>query len=678
MTQAQPICEHCGAPLDGKTQFCGICGKGISAPVAAAAAAATAASGGGGAASLKKTVFGMPQGMVVLPGRSSVAPAPVASVPAKTSGQHHDAPEPEPAERERSTAAGVVMPPRGQMGRTMLGVPLVTPQDAPSSSQPEAPRSDSPRAGKPIGTKLGLGGLESPLPPAGGQNQTAVLSALSGNAGVPKHTLIGSSADALLAPLQGAMGGGNSLTGKTVPRGMPTTDHTLMGLEEAQDGGPAPPFAEDLPADRGADALALSTPSPSATSSADWPRDTRDSLFSTAPAPKRGSSWPAFALFGLLLVTAGVLGYLALGDKAPDVRVHVVSEAGRDSLEFEVPGAQPGTRIRFGGQEQALVAGRARFALAADAIRVGENVVLFDLVTLDGEVDPGRIGLQVDYRATLDTGPLRAGKAAIDVVVAARPGTKILLDGKPIMLDKDGRAVRSDPIDLGNGSGSIEHVVRYRVEPPGAEAVVGELRATLALTSLSIDRPGAELVTDRDTVEIAGEVEAGASVTIDGRKVEVRGNRFLDRFPLPKVGEYQPAIVAMAEGKAPRAIKIKVRRVSDLAKAAASFKVDPALSYAKIAQNPSIYRGQRVAMEGRVYNVSVDAGHSALQILVRQCPKGQRCPLWVSYPTATELTTDSWVRVLGTLQGEQQFRSETNELRSVPKVVAAFLLPIKP
>jgi hypothetical protein len=83
-------------------------------------------------------------------------------------------------------------------------------------------------------------------------------------------------------------------------------------------------------------------------------------------------------------------------------------------------------------------------------------------------------------------------------------------------------------------------------------------------------------------------------------------------------------------------------------------------------------------MEGRVYNVSVDAGHSALQILVRQCPKGQRCPLWVSYPTATELTTDSWVRVLGTLQGEQQFRSETNELRSVPKVVAAFLLPIKP
>jgi len=666
MTQAQPICEHCGAPLDGKTQFCGICGKGISAPAADAGAASAAASGG--AASLKKTVFGMPQGLV-LPGRSSVAPAPVASVPSTP-----DKDEPEP-ERERSTAAGVIVPPRGQMGRTMLGVPLINPQDAPSPSQPDPGRSDAPRVGKPIGTKLGLGGFESPLPPAGASGQTEVLEV---HAGVPKHTLMGGSADALL-PLHA---GGNALTGKTVPRAVPTVDHTLMGLEEAQDGGPAPPFAAEPAADKGADALALSTPSPSPsatkTSSADWPRDSRDSLFSTAPAPGRGSSLPMLALFGLLLVAAGVLGYLALGDKAPDVRVHVVSEAGRDSLEFEVPGAQPGTRIRFGGQEQALVAGRARFGLAADAIRVGENVVLFDLVTLEGEVDAGRIGLQVDYRATLDTGPLRAGKAAVDVVIAARPGTKILLDGKPIMLDKDGRAVRSDPIDLGDGSGTIEHVVRYRVEPPGAEAVVGELRVTLALTALSIDRPGPELVTDRDSVEIAGEVEANAAVTIDGRKVEVRSGRFLDRFPLPKVGEYQPTIMAMAEGKAPRAIKIKVRRVSDLAKAAASFKVDAALSYAKIAQNPGIYRGQRVAMEGRVYNVSVDAGHSALQILVRQCPKGQRCPLWVSYPTATELTTDSWVRVLGTLQGEQQFRSETNELRSVPKVVAAFLLPIKP
>jgi hypothetical protein len=63
---------------------------------------------------------------------------------------------------------------------------------------------------------------------------------------------------------------------------------------------------------------------------------------------------------------------------------------------------------------------------------------------------------------------------------------------------------------------------------------------------------------------------------------------------------------------------------------------------------------------------------------VRACPHGERCPLWVSYPAATELTVDSWVRVLGVVQGEQQFRSETEEVKSVPKVEAVFLLPAKP
>lgn len=683
MTQAQSTCAHCGAALDGKTQFCGVCGRGIAAPAGSSPTAATpvpaaddsapalrGGAGGGGAASLKKTVFGMPQQGLVMPPRSSVAPAPVASVKAPES-------EPVPEERERSTAAGVVIPPRGQMGRTMLGIsPMIDPQA--STGTAPALRGGATPATKPVGTKLGLAGLASPPPTAQGIPAQPVDMPPHGR--LPQHTMIAGGADALLGPAH--LAGPLPVTGKTAPLGVPA-NHTLMALDEAQDGGPAPPFAVDPPADKGADSLKLSSPAQPRMhgpgSSADWPRDSRDSLFSTAPAPRRGISLIGLALVGVLLIGAGVLGWLALrASSNPDVRVHVVSEAGRDTLEFEVPGAVTGARIRFGGQEQPLLAGRARFALAADAIRVGENVVLFDLVNLDGNVESGKIGLSVDYRATLDTGPLRAGKAAVDVVISARPGTKILLDGKPIMLDKDGRAVRSDPVDLSSGSGSIEHVVRYRVEPPGGEAVVGELKATLALTTLSIDRPGRELVTDRDVVEIAGEVEPNASVTIDGRKVDVRSGRFLDRYPLPRVAEYEPTVTAMADGKAPRAIKLKVRKVSDLAKAAEGFKADAGLSYAKIVQNPAIYRGQRVAMEGRVYNVSVDGGNSVLQILARQCPKGQRCPLWVTYPTTTELTTDSWVRVLGTLDGEQQFRSETNELRSVPKVVAAFLLPIKP
>jgi hypothetical protein len=179
-------------------------------------------------------------------------------------------------------------------------------------------------------------------------------------------------------------------------------------------------------------------------------------------------------------------------------------------------------------------------------------------------------------------------------------------------------------------------------------------------------------------VEIAGAVDKDARVTIEGRAVEVRSGRFLHQYELPHVGNYAPEIVAMADGKAPRSVKLKIERVQDLRKAAEGFDPDPALTYAKIAQNPSIYRGQHVLFEGRVYNVNVEGGKSALQVLVRACPHGERCPLWVSYAAATELTVDSWVRVLGIVQGEQQFRSETEEVKSVPKVEAVFLLPAKP
>ena len=47
-----------------------------------------------------------------------------------------------------------------------------------------------------------------------------------------------------------------------------------------------------------------------------------------------------------------------------------------ESLLFEVPRAPEGSKLRFGGQEQTLQAGKATFPLAADSLRVGDKVVL--------------------------------------------------------------------------------------------------------------------------------------------------------------------------------------------------------------------------------------------------------------------------------------------------------------
>jgi hypothetical protein len=118
--------------------------------------------------------------------------------------------------------------------------------------------------------------------------------------------------------------------------------------------------------------------------------------------------------------------------------------------------------------------------------------------------------------------------------------------------------------------------------------------------------------------------------------------------------------------------------VADLAREAAGFTYDRGLTYARLATAPTTFTGQRVMYEGRVYNVDVHDGRGVLQMLVRDCTSGQRCPLWVSYAAATDVTVESWVRIYGAVEGEQQFRSTTGEVRTVPSVAATFVLPVRP
>jgi hypothetical protein len=347
---------------------------------------------------------------------------------------------------------------------------------------------------------------------------------------------------------------------------------------------------------------------------------------------------------------------------------------------FEVPGAPAGSRLRFGGQEQPLNAGRASFPLAADSLRVGDNVVLADVVKPNGETTSARITLAVFYRVWVDTAALRADRSALDVVVTALPGTHVTLDGEELKLDAQGRATRSFPLDVVHQAkaGMIDHVVHYRMQPPSGETVVDELHTQIPVAMMQIDRPGLEVVTDHESIEIAGAVGRDTQVRVDGHEVPVKDQRFLYSLALPKPGDFQPRVVASAAGKAPLGVTLKIRRVHDLVAAAREFVPDANLTYAKLAPNPTIYRGQSIALEGRVYAFDARAGSSVIQMLVRPCPSSQRCSLWVVDPQASEVAVDHWVRVLGTVDGEQQFRSEKNEVVTVPKIVARFILPAKP
>jgi len=632
MGQPPTNCQHCGEPIAADTFFCGGCGKSAAPPERPGPAR-------------KHTMMG-----------ASLGPVPVVPL-ADDPG--------------RTTDVGLSEPPRGQIGRTMLGLPLA-PAGPPQAAAPPAmaPVASSgagaaPGAGERKFARTMFGGVGQPLPssvatapmPSPAAQVVPVASGAPGqqSSGPGARTMIGSAED-FRAAAGTAMPAAQSSPNKPVPA------RTMLGLE-----------SDALPVESSNYEAPAATPARAPASASAW-EDSRDN--ETIPAlPRTGIAPARIAIVVAVLLGAAGLAYFAFRPVSPDVRVRVVAGPEGESM---LPGASAGAKIRFGGQEKPVAAGRASFGLAQDSLSVGKNAVLYDLVQPTGEIASGRVALSVDYRVTLDTAPLRAGKAAVDVVVAALPGSKVWLDGQPVVLDAQGRALRSEPLKLDSATDRIEHVVRYRVQPPSSEASVGELRTTIAVTGLQIDRPGALVVTDHDAIEIAGAVGKDTQVSIDGAAIEVNGGRFLHRFPLPAVGEYQPVVTAASEGKAPHVVRLVLRRVADLNEAAAGFDADRSLTYAKLVQNPAIYRGQRVAFEGRVYNVNVEGGRSALQVLVRECPKGQRCPLWVSYGAATDLTIDSWVRVLGTVDGEQQFRAEDEQVKSVPKLEALFLLPAKP
>ncbi len=399
-----------------------------------------------------------------------------------------------------------------------------------------------------------------------------------------------------------------------------------------------------------------------------------DEASALAPAKSSGKG-PLYAVIGL--VVAALLGGAGfyLTTRGPTLTASVAHTPTGDELVVDAPGSAPGAKVRFAGVERPLSAGRASFPLSADALTLGENTLAVDLIEPGGDVDSSQIKLAVDYRVRTDLNALRADPPAVNIVIDALPGSKVSIDGEPLALDARGHGVKSYPVPAQVGA-RFEIQPRYRIELPSGAPVEGSASLSLPVVSMQIDRPGAEVTTDQSLIELAGVVEAGAEVFVEGRPIEVREGRFLHRAELPQPGDYVLHVVARATGKAPRVQELRLRRVTDLTLAAASFKADSGITYAKLMQNPSTYRGQNVAFDGRVYNVEVNAGRSLIQILVLNCPSSTRCPLWVEYPQATEATVDSWVRVLGTVSGEQQFKSKQGAVQSVPSVQAQYVLKL--
>ena len=521
--------------------------------------------------------------------------------------------------------------------RTMLGmaaVPLPASAPTPAAAQPVAPVAAAPSAAP-----------STPAGPAAVTNRTMLGVAVAPPSAAP-------AAQAHAAP--------------STPAGpAAVTNRTMLGMPaRGTAAAPAAAAPSSHPPRRRA-AVSEGTP--------------LTDLDSIPGLGRRRRLWP-FVVGLFLLGFAAITTVLALYvlNRGPDVRASVVQTDEGERLRVEVPAAVAGTHVRVAGQEAALTSGAADLPLAADALHLGDNRLSVDVVQPGGDVREAEVVLFVSYRVRPDLTGLAADTPHLSVVVDAAPGSSVTLEGQPLALDAQGHGVRDFPLDGAAQVARVERTFRYRVVPAEGSPADGEVHVALPYAQLEVDRPGLRLVTDRENVELAGLVAAGATLTLDGVSVEVREGRFLETLALTELGEHTFVLLARQPGHAPKRVAIRVRRVQDMIAEARGYELDPDLNYERIAQNPDIYRGRHVAFEGRVYNVHVEAGRSDLQLLVRHCAAGHRCPLWVSYPAATDAALDDWVRVLGEVAGEQQFRAESGEIMHVPKLEAVYVLPAAP
>ncbi|MEO0325231.1 MAG: hypothetical protein AAF447_19900 [Myxococcota bacterium] len=422
----------------------------------------------------------------------------------------------------------------------------------------------------------------------------------------------------------------------------------------------------------------MATPAPSTPGFSGGDLGTVSGLPSRKGTSRKGTGRKvALGVAALVLLALLAGGAVALLSGKPALRAEVVYGASGEALRIEAPEAPPGSKVRFRGAEVPLDAGAAELPLAADALRLGDNDLVVALVDPEGDADEVPLTLRVSYRVRPDFSALGGDAPELRVVVDAAPGAEVRLDETPVNLDGSGHGVQAFPLTAAESEGEVyERTVAYRITPPGEEPATGTVQARIPFTPLTVDRPLTTSVTDRERIEVAGTAGAGSVVTVNGERVALREGRFVRVVPLATPGEHALTVEARSDGRAPRRRVLTVQRVEDLAEEASHYATEE-VDFARLVAAPESFEGTRVELSGRVYHADTQQGRPFLQMLVAGC-RGDDCSLWVHYDGAGEVAIHDSVRVLGVLRGEQQYQTEGGQVRTDPKLEAAFVLPPAP
>ncbi len=326
---------------------------------------------------------------------------------------------------------------------------------------------------------------------------------------------------------------------------------------------------------------------------------------------KRSGSPKAKAI-GLLvaavvLVVGGVLTAV-LWPKAPPLTMEVVSRDGVEKMAFTCASCPDGTILRANGGEAKVQAGKAETTPAAP-LPVGDTQVRVEIDRPDkGRDEVVSATARVVFRVKLDLSTLAGQNPSISVVVEAKPGTRVTIDGSQVDLN-GGVATRTVDVssELTGASLDVATLARkipYTVEPKEAPAESGVLIAQMQVVPLRVDAPGPSIVIDSTTFVLAGRTAPGAEVGVAGHPIAVKPDgSFAHVMSVSSTGATQIEVRASMAGRAPRLAKVAVERVTSFADAAKKFKEKGPLGLPAVSADPGSSRGKPIVVSGEILEV---------------------------------------------------------------------------